>query len=336
VKIVYLLASPMISGGGKVIFQQADELGRRGHRVTIVCPDPAPEWYSLRHARYERSRFEDSASIPAAEVSIATFWTTIGPALARSSGEIFHLCQGLETDSAFYAPRREEIEAAYRRIPRKIVVSPHLRRFLEDLGYPDVVDVGESFDAEEFRVGRRRFDRSPLRVLLAGVFEIDIKGVAESLEAVRRLRAEGADLRLVRVSPEPVSARERRFQVVDEYHCALSPRRMPELMASVDVFLGPNHAVEGFGLPSLEAMAAGLPCALSDTPSHRAIAGDEAIFFAPGEAGEIARAVSRLLREPETRRRLSAEGPARAARYRTSDVGDRLEGLFRSAVASRS
>ena len=106
---------------------------------------------------------------------------------------------------------------------------------------------------------------------------------------------------------------------------------MPALLARSDVFLGPNHAVEGFGLPSLEALAAGVPAALSDTPSHRAMAGGDAVFFPAGDVEAMAAALARLIEEPETRRRLSAAGPLRAGRYRTSDVADRLEAVFEAA-----
>ena len=331
-KIVYLLASSMISGGGKVILQQADELARRGHGVTVVGPEEAPGWYPLRHARFERSTFASSAPLREADVAIATFWTTIEPAVATGSGALFHLCQGLESDSAFYSAQREAIEAAYRLIPRKIVVSPHLRDLLGRLGYGDVHDVGQAFDPEEFRVPARAQGRGPLRILLPGIFEIDIKGVGEALEALRGLRDQGARFRLLRVSPEPMSDRERKWRVVDEYHRALAPRRMPALLAHADLFLGPNHESEGFGLPTLEALAAGLPAALSDTPSHRLIAGDSAIFFPPRDLEAIRSAVARLLGDEAIRRKLSAEGPGRASRFRTADVGDRLEAVFREAV----
>ena len=330
-KIAYALASNMISGGGKVILQQADELARRGHGVTVVCPEAPPEWYPLRHARFERAAFESSESLPAADIAVATFWTTIEPVLAAARGKVYHLCQGLETDSQFYSAQRQAIEAAYRLVPRKIVVSPHLRGFLLRLGYRDVHDVGQAFDAAEFRVPDRADARDPLRILLSGIFEIDIKGVAEAVEALARLREEGGNFRLLRVSAEPMSGPERKWRVADEYHRALSPLRVPALLAYADVFLGPNHAEEGFGLPSLEALAAGLPAALSDTPSHRAMAGESAVFFPAGDTVGMTRAVARILREPELRRRLSAEGPARAARFRTFDVGDRLEQVFLAA-----
>ena len=330
-KIAYLLASSGLSGGAKVVFQQAEELARRGHRVTVVSPDPRPDWVSLTACAFEESSPDRSRALSQSDAVIATFWTTLEPARRAARGTVFHLCQGLESDTAFYADRREAILAAYRIVPNKIVVSPHVRASLEELGFSDVTDVGQAFDAAAFRVADRTFDQDELRILLPGLFEIDVKGVAEALDALARLRAGGKRFRVVRVSAEPPGSVERKRGIVDEFHCAVPPDRMPALLAGADLFLGPNHAVEGFGLPTLEALAAGLPAALSETPSHRAIAGGDAIFFPPKDVEAMTAALRRLLSEPATRQRLSAAGPLRAKRFRTSDVADRLEALFREA-----
>ena len=334
-KIAYLLASSGLSGGAKVVYQQAEGLARRGHRVTIVCPEPPPEWAGTSAAVHELGSFSSSEALAGADAVVATFWTTLEPASRAARGAAFHLCQGIESDTEFYAGERPAIEAAYRLVPKKLVVSPHLVGFLHERGFRDVENVGQTFDASAFRVEARIFREGSPRILLPGIFEIDAKGVAEALEALSRLRERGASFRVVRLSAEPVSAAERKTKVVDEYHCGLSPLRVPALLERTDLFLGPNHEVEGFGLPSLEALAAGLPAALSDTSSHREIAGESAVYFPPGDVRAIAAAVERLLAEPETRRRLSAEGPARASRYRTSDVVDRLEGIFAAAVRNR-
>jgi len=331
VKIAYLLASSGLSGGAKVVLQQAEELARRGHDVTVVSPEPPPDWFPLSAAAFEQSSTPSSRGVAESEAVVATFWTTLEPAARSARGALFHLCQGLESDTAFYADRREAIRAAYRLVPRKLVVSPHVGEFLRDLGFADVRNVGQCFDADSFRVADRTFDAEVPGVLLPGLYEIDVKGVGEALDALSLLRRGGARFRVVRVSPERLSAGERARAIADEYHRSVPPARMPALLARSDVFLGPNHAVEGFGLPSLEALAAGLPAALSDTPSHRDIAGDDAVFFPPGDVEAMAAAVGRLLDEPETRRRLSAAGPFRARRYRTGDVADRLEAAFEAA-----
>ncbi len=76
-KIAYLLESTGLFGGVKVVLQQADALARRGHRVTVVSPEPAPEWFRLARARFERSSYRESPALAEAEVRVATFFRTV-------------------------------------------------------------------------------------------------------------------------------------------------------------------------------------------------------------------------------------------------------------------
>jgi hypothetical protein len=97
------------------------------------------------------------------------------------------------------------------------------------------------------------------RVVVAHPFEVDWKGVATALEAVRRLRAGGAALTLVRVSQWPLSDAERALVEPDEFHCRIDPPAVARLIAGCDLMLAPSWEQEGFGLPVLEAMACGVP-----------------------------------------------------------------------------
>ncbi|MDQ6855459.1 MAG: glycosyltransferase family 4 protein [Candidatus Dormibacteraeota bacterium] len=76
-----------------------------------------------------------------------------------------------------------------------------------------------------------------------------------------------------------------------------------------------TSAYEGFGLPPLEAMAAGAPAAVFDNSSLREVVGDAGLVIADGDAGAMSDAVSRLLAEPGTRQRLSDQGRERAAAF---------------------
>jgi len=98
--IAYLLESTGLFGGVKVVLQQADALARRGHRVTVVSPEPAPEWFRLARARFERSAFRDSAGFAEADVRVATFYRTVPVALENARGPVFHLSQGYEGEIA--------------------------------------------------------------------------------------------------------------------------------------------------------------------------------------------------------------------------------------------
>jgi glycosyltransferase involved in cell wall biosynthesis len=323
-KVVYLLASSEISGGARVAMQQAEELARRGHDVAVVSPDPPPDWFILRAARWEQSPWSASRALAAAEVRIATFWTTVEPALAGASGPVFHLCQGFEADFSFYAERRAEILEAYRRPTRKLAIAPHLVDRLAREGIEAAL-IGQTFDPADFPpAADRRFDRARPVVLLAGIYEADVKGVAEALAGLSQLRRAGVLFLLRRVSPMRPSEQESALGVVDEYCVRLTPEQMSRAYRSSDLLIGPSHAEEGFGLPALEALSSGLPALLSNTPAHRHIAGDAAAYFEAGDAAALAREAGALLSDPGRRRELSRLGPEAARRFSTSDVADRL------------
>ncbi len=72
---------------------------------------------------------------------------------------------------------------------------------------------------------------------------------------------------------------------------------------------------EGFGLPVLEAMARGVPCACSDRASLPEVAGDAALLFDPADAAAIRAAIERLLGDAALRERLRSAGLARAAQF---------------------
>ena len=329
-RIAYLLETTELAGGVKVVLLQAEALARRGHRVTVVSPDGAPSWFPLSRARFERSAFSDSPALAAAEIRVATFWTTVRAALAGAAGPVFHLSQGYEAAFGFYANQRREIEEAYHAPTRKLAVSASLAARLEALGFGPVENVGQAFDAGAFHPGAPREPEIPV-VLVMGPHEADVKGVDVALAGLALWRERGGRFRLRRVSTTPPSAAERASELVDEYHLAVPPDRMPFVYRSSDLFLGPFREAEGFGLPTLEALASGIACLLSDTPGNREIAGaDGARFFRDGDPESLVREVPGALSE-EARRLARARGPGIAARFSAAAVAETLEQTFARA-----
>ncbi len=333
--IAYLLESTGLWGGVRVVLLQAEALARRGHRVAVVSPEPEPEWFRLRRARFERSSFRQSRELEGARIRVATFWTTVAPALDGAAGPVFHLCQGYEGDFTFYADRREAIERAYAAPTRKLSISETLAARLAAHAIGPVDVVGQAFDASEFRPGPERRAADPPVVLLIGAFEADVKGIGVALEGLAIARRRGARFRLRRVSTFAPTEAERAFGLVDEYHHWLPPDRMPFAYRSSDLLIGPSRPEEGFGLPVLEALSCATPCLLSDTPGHREIAGSAATYFADGDPASLATQLSAALGS-EARRRARAEGPRVAARFDPDGVAERLERAFSAAVAADS
>jgi glycosyltransferase involved in cell wall biosynthesis len=87
-----------------------------------------------------------------------------------------------------------------------------------------------------------------------------------------------------------------------------------DLYARAWAFVYPS-LFEGFGLPVLEAMAAGVPMACSDVEPMASLAGDAAVKFDPGDVDAMAAAMLRVTEDEALRSRLTEAGPRHAAKY---------------------
>jgi glycosyltransferase involved in cell wall biosynthesis len=88
---------------------------------------------------------------------------------------------------------------------------------------------------------------------------------------------------------------------------------------------------EGFGLPALEAMAAGAPVIATQNSAIPEIAPDGAIYFDPEDTGSLKNAMACLLNDKELRKRLSTLGKNYAERHSWDATAERfLELLLES------
>ena len=333
-KIVYLLASGDVSGGQRVIFQQAEELAGKLQTVTLVCPEPKPKWFPIERAIWEKKPFPESTALLEADVCVATYWTTVAAAVRAFEGPVFHLCQGYEADFSFNAPFKRKIETAYAQKTHKLAVSHHVADRLKSVGYDPVSYVGQTFDPSEFPPGAiRTFNTDCPVILLPGIFESDLKGIREALEALAVLRRLEIPFFLHRVSTWPLSEAEDRIYRAQRYSLRLTPSEMAAAYRNSDLLIGPSHPAEGFGLHVLEALSSGLPVLISDIPGHRHIAREAAEYFTWGDSKEILIKLKDLIKNPLRLRELSKMGPPEAGRFSTAAVAGRLIRLFEQSLA---
>ncbi len=324
--IAYLLEDTEQSGGVRVPLAHADALIERGHRVRIVTKGLPLTWRSSRADWVYVDDFREYGA-SSDDFVVGTFWVTVPYAHALAGERAVHLCQGYEGSFSAYEAVRGQIEAVYSLPIPKLVVTksliPICRRFTDE-----VTDIGQVVEDEFYRPGTPR-EHEPLRVLLCGQSQADLRGIGEGYGAVTHARWFHQKLDLIRVSPWAPS-KEEPLDSVQEFHVALTTAEMTRLVHSCDVLIAPNHREEGFGLPAAEAMASGIPCVLTSIPSFRSFddVPDYALFAPEENAIELGERLIELLSDASLRERLRGRGREVAEQWRVRFVADRLEGFF--------
>lgn len=91
---------------------------------------------------------------------------------------------------------------------------------------------------------------------------------------------------------------------------------------------------EGFGLPPLEAMAAGVPVLVSDIPALREVCGRAALFRSPWSVPDIADGLREIIVNASLRARLRELGDARRAELTWDQAAHKLATLIQQLASS--
>lgn len=135
-------------------------------------------------------------------------------------------------------------------------------------------------------------DRVPQNLVIVGQSEGLITG--ESPAFFERVKTAGQRIRLAGSVP---------------YQELLS------LVGHADALVMPS-LYEGFGLPPVEAMAAGVPVAAANAASLPEVCGDAALYFDPFDVEDIANKLVWIASDPVLRRQLTEKGLERSRLYR--------------------
>ncbi|MCC5877816.1 MAG: glycosyltransferase family 4 protein [Candidatus Sumerlaeia bacterium] len=93
-----------------------------------------------------------------------------------------------------------------------------------------------------------------------------------------------------------------------------SQSQVDSWLSRAAIFALPTEG-EGFGLPVIEAMAAGTPLLLSDIPIMREVAGDAAVYLPPRSPRAWAEGIDALLADESRREEMVAKGLERIKNY---------------------
>ena len=105
------------------------------------------------------------------------------------------------------------------------------------------------------------------------------------------------------------------------------------LVAGARAVLYPSLA-EGFGLPVLEAMAAGKPVLTSNVEPLASLAGGAALLLDPADEEALAEGLRRIVSDADLRGRLARDGPERARGYTWKACAEATVRCYRAVIGT--
>jgi len=340
-RITFLVPGRGLVGGIKVMGEYAGRLQARGHQVKIVYRRAArnlkrlvqaliarrsPDALALSHCPLVGVREVSDRSMPDADVLVVTGLGVGRAALALTpaKGRVVHLVQGTLHLEESPSEAREVLGATVRRV----AVSESVAAFLREQFGLDSVVVPNGVDHEQFTSPPRRFaePRSVGMIYAPG----PAKAADEGLEAIRRVREQWPNVRLVVYGARRPPGRWPRA----EMFVRPSLRRLRTVYGLCDVWLAPSHS-EGFGLPVLEAMACRVVPVATRSGGHEGII-EEGVsgFLVPvGDTAAMVDRIGLLVQDEGLLGRMSAAAYERSLAFDWERSTDQLDAILREGAA---
>ena len=345
-------------GGFRVVYEYANHLVARGHRVTVVharrcvvppgtdtkavfTPDrlrrgfefvretlggPRIDWHrvdprvDLQYVGVLRA-----SCIPIGDVVVATSWRTAEPVLAcgPEKGHKFYLVQHHET----WDGPEDAVNATWQFPMRKIVIARWLERVGRELGVPtaEMRYIPNGIDHGTYRITKPIPGR-PKRVA-ALCHKAQWKGSREAVAALELTRAAVPELDAVMFGTAP------RPDFVPSWIEYCQNPRQDELVNNIyngsSIYLCASWA-EGWHLPPAEAMACGTAVVSTaiDGVSDYAVPGRTALTGQPRDPQTLADPLIQLLRDEPRRVALAEAAVEKISEFTWEAATDAVEQWF--------
>lgn len=344
-------------GGFKVVYEYANRLTERGHRVFVIhTANPWVESSSSEKIRNfgKFTAFALGANggfkpknwfkvapkvdmrwvptlaeryIPDSDAIIATSWQT-AECVARygnSKGKQFNLIQHQE--SIFDGVDAERVMETWKLPPHKIVIAKWLSDIASEMGETSTY-IPNGLDFEAFGLDTPIENRDAFRLMMM-YHEFSWKGSSEGIEAMRIAQKEclGLKVDLFGVAPKPQNLPE-----WVNYHQMPGQSKLRELYNKAAIFISPSWA-EGWGLPPAEAMQCGAVVCATDVGGHRefCIDGETALMSPAKDSAALAENIMRILKDRDLRVRIALQGNANIQQFTWEKAVDSLERCFQEA-----
>jgi len=364
---------PFPGGVTQHIFYLDKHFRELGHQVKIIAPcagespEKLPENVSVTTTRVISIPFGGSkARIP---YSPAVYWR-VKRALQEEDLDIVHAhepmslpvpvvalrhSQGVNVGTfhsyrdrhLIYQYCRRVFQPFFDKLDGKIAVSEAARDTVARYFSGEYVIIPNGIDANRFGgdhvLPLEQYSDGRLNILFVGRLE-PRKGFRYLLQAFPYVKEEFPQARLIVVGAYRKKDMARHLRYAREHHLTgvkfvgnVSDEDLPRYYRSCHVFCAPSTGFESFGIVLLEAMAAGKPAVASDIPGYRDLLEDgrEGLLVERKNERALAKAITRVLRDPGLQEKMGAEGRIKARQYSWREVAERILDYYQVLLGRR-
>lgn len=344
------------SGGFRVVYEYANRLVARGHRVTVIHPrrlkfppPPSEERLPIREQlRRTKVRLRDFLStptidwhqidervnlafvpssdpmhIPNGDILFATAWHTVRSVLEchEEKGRPCYLIQGYET---WLGPKKL-VDDTWHAPLRKVVIADWLLKLGQSMGCRDLTYIPNAIDHRRYKITRPIAGRSQRVAMILSL--VPLKGARDGVRALEIAKEKFPQLRVSLFGdvrrPAWIPA------WMDYERKPTQDRIVQHCYNGSSIFLSSSW-MEGFALPPAEAAACGCAIVSTDTGGIREYVQDgvTGLLSPPKEAEALANNLCFLLENEQIRERLAVAANAAVQKLNWEHSTDRLESFM--------
>jgi len=312
-------------GGAKIMYEYANRLAGKGHKVSIFhavkrpfkkSSTPIwvkwvifmlrgvarPKWFPLD--KRIKSVIVPSITdkhIPDADIVISTWWqmTYAVSELSPSKGKKFNLIQDYE----IWKGMEEKVHASYSLPVHHLVIARYLQQLVADHSGVQPVHIPNAIESKKFFVQTPLQQRANASLIML-YSEEPRKGTPDGIAALKLVKQDHPELQVTffGVYPRPQDLPE-----WISYH--YRPGNLAELYNQAAIFFSPSLG-EGWALPPAEAMACGCAVVCTNIGGHLdyAIENETALLAGPGNVKEMAEKINSVIDDHPLRMKLAKGG----------------------------
>lgn len=339
-KISILSPHLKIAGGVMVLVNYAHYLSLRGHEVTVLAVNPVgwrrglanflkqkPAWMRDMKFKIKRIPALEEKYFPGADILLVTAAQQAGKIekFSERAGKKVNLVQH---DERLYHGDPGEVALAYSLPHRYIAVSTWVKETLERDFNQAAELLLNPIDRNVFHpYGDAAENRGGTRVLMLH-HTYAWKGTEEGIKIFNELKEKYPDIKLVMYG-----ARQNEV-ACDEYYFKPVGRETAKIFSGCDIFLCPSWD-EGFGLPSIEAMACRCALATYDNGGSRdyAFDGQTALVARRRDTAELKNKLEMLVKDAGLRKKIADSGYQFMQKWPTwEEQTEKLEQILKELI----